>query len=650
MTSHGPMSRFLPFAAAFAVALAAVLAIGSAPAAAGNLAPSSGALYGAYVPGGPSGISNFESKTGHKLAIDNHFWAWTDSWPTSSYESWDVKNGRIPMVSWDGPNTTLANITNGSQDSVIKARANAAKAFGKQMLVRWGYEMNGHWFDWSGASNGNNPAAYIAAWKHIVNIFRNAGATNVLWIWTVNNGDNPNVSWNNYANYYPGDDYVDWVGIDGYNWGTSASWATWQSFAQVFTSGGSTTPYQKYAGHKPIMIAETGSVEVGGNKGAWYEGIPGALQSSLPGIKAVVFFETIHNGTNMSSQSSSGAFAGYKQMLTSSVWNASSGVTSTPTAAAPANTAAPSISGSTAVGATLTGSKGSWSGSPTGYKYQWQRCTIGSYSSTVLADSPSGYWHLSETSGTVAADASTANADGTYSGGVQLNASGAFAGSSAALLSGGASGSVSLGDRFDFAGKSAFTLEGWVKPQALDSYGRRLFSKETVDSSGHQGYLVWVSATGIGFERWANGWHSQVIASTKLPTGAWSYVAATYDGSAMRLYVNGREVASGSSSLSIPTLSAPLTINGASGGGNYLTATVDEPAVYGRALSGSQISAHYSAAGGSGSGACSAISGATGSSYTATSSDRGATLRLVVTASNSAGSASATSNATAAVS
>ncbi|MFN2629819.1 MAG: glycoside hydrolase family 26 protein [Gaiellaceae bacterium] len=309
------ISLFLALAAA---ALALVVGAGASRSA-GNLAPASRALYGAAVSGPVTAITSFESLIGRKLAIDEHFRNWNDSWRMSAVESWDVKNGRIPMVTWDGPNATLDSIINGSQDAVIRSHATTVKNFRAKILIRWGYEMNGTWFAWSGSNNGNDPAKYVAAWRHIVDIFRSVGATNALWIWAPNVEDNPQVSWNHWTNYYPGDSYVDWVGIDGYNWGTTQSWSSWQSFGTIF--GGASSVYNDFNGRKPIMIAESGSVEQGGNKGAWWKDVAHQLKTNFTGIKAVVFFNVIHNGTDWRAQTSARSLAGYRAMVKDAALN-----------------------------------------------------------------------------------------------------------------------------------------------------------------------------------------------------------------------------------------------------------------------------------------------------------------------------------------
>ncbi len=228
-------------------------------------------------------IQQLESQLGRSLRIDSHYYDWTDSFPGGA-EDLDAANGRTPMITWWG--THYASIVDGSQDALIRARAAAIKAFGKPVFLRWGAEMNGDWFTWSGRQNGNDPSGFVAAWRHIHDVFAAAGVSNASWVWAPNADSHPGgtdlTSWNNWTNYYPGDQYVDWVGIDGYNWGG----AQWQSFGSVVGP-----VYDSYAGRKPIMIAETGSVENGGDKAAWITAAQ-LWMKSHGAVRAFVYFDT----------------------------------------------------------------------------------------------------------------------------------------------------------------------------------------------------------------------------------------------------------------------------------------------------------------------------------------------------------------------
>ena len=164
------------------------------------------------------------------------------------------------------PNYALSTIVAGAHDGYLQASAQAAAAYGKQFQLRFAPEMNGSWAPWEGSVNGNTPALYVAAWQHVVSIFRAAGATNVRWVWSPNNGPTSTI-----PSYYPGDAWVDYIGIDGYNWGSSLG--SWQSFSQVF--GPASAVVTSLSAVKPIQISEMASAETGGNKAAWItSGIP----------------------------------------------------------------------------------------------------------------------------------------------------------------------------------------------------------------------------------------------------------------------------------------------------------------------------------------------------------------------------------------
>ena len=113
---------------------------------------------------------------------------------------------------------TLDAIVAGKFDSDLNQWAKAAKTFGAPMLVEWGTECNGQWFAWNGKWNGKaaGPAKFISAWRHIVTLMRDAGCSNITWVWHVDSSDVPDVAWNHFENYYPGDDYVDWLAVSAY--------------------------------------------------------------------------------------------------------------------------------------------------------------------------------------------------------------------------------------------------------------------------------------------------------------------------------------------------------------------------------------------------------------------------------------------------
>jgi hypothetical protein len=255
----------------------------------GPLAPAQGALFGAFV--GTGTVAQLEATLGRKLAVSHNFYGWTDD-----YTSWvrtALGSGYIPLVTWEAwtnsVGVSLDDIIAGAHDSMIRSRAQSCASIGQKFFMRWGHEMNGNWYPWDGAHNGANPAAaakYVAAYRHIHDVFVGAGASNVLWVFCPNVDSVPGEAWNQWTNYYPGDAYVDWMAFDGYNWGTVQAGSSWRTFASI-----AGTIYPGLVGKgKPIMIAEMASAEQGGDKAAWIAGVLPALSASYPAIKAFVWF------------------------------------------------------------------------------------------------------------------------------------------------------------------------------------------------------------------------------------------------------------------------------------------------------------------------------------------------------------------------
>ena len=253
------------------------------------LVPAQGALLGAFV--GTGTIAQLETTLGRKLAVSHNFYGWTDDWTTWVRST--LASGYIPLVTWEtwtnSVGVPLDDIINGAHDAMIRTRAQACQSIGQKFFLRWGHEMNGNWYPWDGSHNGASAAAtakYIAAYRHIHDLFAAAGATNVLWVFSPNVDSVPGDAWNQWSNYYPGDGYVDWMAFDGYNWGTVQTGSTWRTFTNLAGA--------IYAGlaakGKPIMIPETASAEQGGDKAAWIAAILPALKTSYPMIKAFVWF------------------------------------------------------------------------------------------------------------------------------------------------------------------------------------------------------------------------------------------------------------------------------------------------------------------------------------------------------------------------
>jgi beta-mannanase len=135
---------------------------------------------------------------------------------------------------------------------------------------------------------GNTAADYGAAWRHVHAIFAARGATNVRWVWCPNSeGANNHLL----TELYPGDTYVDWVGLDGYNWGDTRAWSTWRSLYSIFQANYETLVAMT---KNPFMIAETASAESGGDKAAWIRwGLLDDLPTHFPRIAWVLWFDIL---------------------------------------------------------------------------------------------------------------------------------------------------------------------------------------------------------------------------------------------------------------------------------------------------------------------------------------------------------------------
>ena len=146
-------------------------------------------------------------------------------------------------------------------------------------MLRYADEMNGNWYPWAASVNGNTPASYVASWRHVHDIFRAAGASNVLWVWAPNAGGPTPIS-----QVYPGDAYVDIIGMDGYNRGNGITGD--QTPSQVFSSLLSSV--RSLAPSKPVLITETGTTERAGNMATWLEQLFAFVHSQV-GLIGVVY-------------------------------------------------------------------------------------------------------------------------------------------------------------------------------------------------------------------------------------------------------------------------------------------------------------------------------------------------------------------------
>lgn len=185
-------------------------------------------------------------------------------------------------------------ILDGQYDDYFTEYAQSIKAFGHPVIFRLNNEMNGDWCWYSAYYAGKDTELYVALWRYLHTLFANNGVDNVLWVWNPHDVSRPDFKWNHYLMYYPGDEYVDVIGLTGYNNGTYFPGEKWREFDEIYP--------QLYAEYdnlfaKPFMISEFASNSIGGNKVAWINRTFDQIRQ-LPKIKIAVWWSGIDYDTN----------------------------------------------------------------------------------------------------------------------------------------------------------------------------------------------------------------------------------------------------------------------------------------------------------------------------------------------------------------
>lgn len=273
-------------------------------------------MLGAYVPGNgwnQDNIYSLNDQLHKKLSFITLFSAFTEDWDQLYWQTSKVTSaGMVPMISWMPVDQNrkdvniLPEITAGLWDDYLIEWSNRFMNWRNShvetkpdILLRFGHEFNGNWYSYS-----DSPDAYKQAYRYIHKLFEAQGANEFIeWVWCANNLNIDTV--NDITSYYPGDAFVDWTSIDGYNWGTNYSWTSWESFTEVYADTYNTlvTNYPE----KPIMIAEFGSTEpadvpdrswgqsgddsdINEDKDIWLNDMLATLEKNFPAIRAVSLF------------------------------------------------------------------------------------------------------------------------------------------------------------------------------------------------------------------------------------------------------------------------------------------------------------------------------------------------------------------------
>jgi hypothetical protein len=279
---------------------------------------------GSEAPWDVSAVTKFEQLAGKSLSLVNFSSPFAQCGQTCSFYGFPSgpmenirQHGAIPFFSWasaamGGANASefqFSDLLEGKYDAYIRSWATAAKAWGHPFFLRFNWEMNGGWFQWSEGVNGNQPGQYVAAWRHVHDIFTQVGATNATWTWCPN--VDPDHQMQNLSGLYPGDEYVDWTCLDGYNSGLNPQRPDkWRTFGQLFGSTYNEIT-QQIAPSKPMMIGEVGSSEYGGSKATWISEMLSQLPGLFPKIRGFMWFDKNEDADwpIETSQSSVSAFA-----------------------------------------------------------------------------------------------------------------------------------------------------------------------------------------------------------------------------------------------------------------------------------------------------------------------------------------------------
>jgi mannan endo-1,4-beta-mannosidase len=210
-----------------------------------SLPPSPASYLGVFEAGSPPGykpIEEFAEAAGRQPNLVGYYSGWAQPFE-ASYAQMIRRHGVIPFVQIDPTLASVAGIAAGDYDIYLRTYANAVRAFGHPVVIGFGHEMNAPWYSWG---YGNvAPSTFVAAWQHIVTLFRAQGAENVTWLWTLQ-ADEPGTG--PVASWWPGAGYVNWVGIDGYYYRPS------DTFTNVF---GKTIDQVRQFTDKPVLLSET---------------------------------------------------------------------------------------------------------------------------------------------------------------------------------------------------------------------------------------------------------------------------------------------------------------------------------------------------------------------------------------------------------
>lgn len=249
--------------------------------------------------------------------------------------------GQLSLMTWATRNLstrqamTSAEITGGKYDSYFHTAAKAVAAWKHPLVIALNPE-----FNWSGSPQYLTGPDFIASWRYIVDLFRKDGATNVAWSWisnqTVKAGGSATTAEDRLAEYFPGTDYVDLVGLDVYNWAGSRN-STWITFDQVMTGEGTSwigNTYgmlEKLAPNTPKMIGEFGSHTAPGDKSAWLQDAFTKIPAKYGDIVIASYYQITDGASDWSLKEEDGTAAAFRAAIKSGPYVSGGDLTAMPT-------------------------------------------------------------------------------------------------------------------------------------------------------------------------------------------------------------------------------------------------------------------------------------------------------------------------------
>ena len=215
------------------------------PAAHAFLPPSLASYLGVYETGTPptyQPLATFADAAGRQPNLVGYYSGWAEPFDASFADAIH-SHGVIPFVQIDPTFASMPAIASGDYDGYLRSYADSVRAFGHAVVIGFGHEMNAPWYPWG--YGHVMPSTFVVDWRHIVTLFRDQGADNVTWLWTIN-ADRPGTG--PIASWWPGGKYVTWVGIDGYYYRPS------DNFTSVF---GRTIDQVRAFTRRPVLLSET---------------------------------------------------------------------------------------------------------------------------------------------------------------------------------------------------------------------------------------------------------------------------------------------------------------------------------------------------------------------------------------------------------